>query len=47
VKLRPLLPPLSFTRGRAQWGIVLRRGVFAIDRKDHEIIADAMGATRR
>jgi EVE domain len=34
--IQPLLPLLSFTRGRAQWGIVLRRGVFAIDRKDYE-----------
>ena len=45
--IQPLLSVLSFTRGRPQWGIVLRRGVFAIDRKDYNIIADAMGASQR
>jgi hypothetical protein len=45
--IQPLLPLLSFTRGRPQWGIVLRRGVFAIDGKDYDIIANAMGATER
>lgn len=45
--IRPLLPLLSFTRGRQKWGLVLRRSVFAIDQKDYDIIADAMGATQR
>ena len=45
--IKPLLPLLSFTRDRPQWGVVLRRGVFAIDRRDYDIIADAMGATER
>lgn len=44
--IQPLLPLLSFTRDRPKWGIVLRRGAFAIDRKDYEIIANAMGATQ-
>ena len=43
----PLLPLLSFTRDRPQWGTILRRGVFAINRNDYDIIASAMGATRR
>jgi EVE domain len=45
--INPLLPLLSFTRDRPQWGIALRRGVFAIDRKDYELIADAMGVGQR
>jgi hypothetical protein len=45
--IRPLLPLLSFTRGRPQWGNVFRRGVFSIDRNDYDIIARAMGATQR
>ena len=40
--IRPLLPLLSFTRGRANWGMVFRRGSFAIDKTDYEIIAEAM-----
>jgi hypothetical protein len=45
--IKPLLPLLSFTRDRPQWGIVLRRGIFAIDRMDYDIIADAMDAAQR
>jgi hypothetical protein len=45
--IEPLLPLLSFTRDRSQWGIVFRRGIFAIDRKDYDIIADAMDATQK
>jgi EVE domain len=45
--IQPLLSQLSFTRDRPQWGIVLRRGLFAIDRKDYDIISNAMGATQR
>jgi hypothetical protein len=43
----PLLPLLSFTRDRRQWGTALRQGVFAINRNDYDIIACAMGATQR
>ena len=42
--IRPLLPLLSFTRDRPNWGMLFRRGVFAIERKDYDIIAKAMGA---
>jgi hypothetical protein len=45
--IQPLLPLLTFTRDRPRWGMVLRRGVFAIDREDYDIIANAMGARRR
>jgi hypothetical protein len=45
--IQPLLSQLSFTRGRSQWGVVMRRGVFAINRRDYDTIADAMGATQR
>jgi hypothetical protein len=45
--IQPLLPVLSFTRDRLQWGIALRRGVFAIDRQDYDTIANAMGARQR
>jgi EVE domain len=42
--IRPLLPVLSFTRDRPNWGMVFRRGVFAVDKADYDIIAKAMGA---
>jgi hypothetical protein len=42
--IRPLLPLLSFTRDRPNWGMVFRRGLFAIDRADYETIARAMRA---
>jgi hypothetical protein len=45
--IQPLLPLLSFTRSRRQWGTGLRRGLFAIDRTDYDIIANAMGAKQR
>ncbi len=41
--IRPLLDRLSFTRGRSNWGIVMRRGLFSIDAQDFAIIAAAMG----
>jgi hypothetical protein len=41
--IRPLLDSLSFTRGRASWGQVLRRGLFPIDEADYRVIAQAMG----
>ena len=44
--IRPLLPLLSFTRDRPNWGMVLRRGLFAIEKADYDIIAKAMRAAR-
>jgi hypothetical protein len=43
--IRPLLPILSFSRGRPNWGMLLRRGLFAIEKADYEIIAKAMQAS--
>lgn len=40
--IRPLLPDLSFARGNASWGQVVRRGTFRIDAADYQIIAKAM-----
>jgi hypothetical protein len=44
--IRPLLPLLSFTRDRPNWGMVFRRGLFAVEKADHDIIAKAMRASR-
>jgi hypothetical protein len=44
--IRPLLPQLSFTRERTNWGMLFRRGAFAIERGDYDIIAKAMRAGR-
>ena len=41
--IRPLLGTLSFTKGRRSWGQELRRGTFAIDWADCQLIARAMG----
>ena len=41
--IHPLLPLLSFTRGRTNWGMAFRRSAFAIDQADYAIIAGAMG----
>jgi EVE domain len=41
--IRPLLPLLSFTRDRSNWGYALRRGSFAIPMDDLVLIAAAMG----
>jgi hypothetical protein len=41
--VRPLVDRLSFIRNKRSWGQAFRRGVVAIDRKDFEIIAAAMG----
>jgi EVE domain len=35
--IRPLLPLLSFSRGRPNWGMVFRRGIFAIDQVDYHV----------
>lgn len=40
--IRPLLPLLSFTSGRASWGYAFRRGAFRIEREDYRLIAHAM-----
>jgi hypothetical protein len=42
--IKPLLPLLLFTRGRRNWGVVFRRGVFAVDQTDYDSIAKAMRA---
>lgn len=43
--IRPLLPRLSFTQGRAFWGYAFRRGAFEITPEDYRVIACAMGVT--
>ena len=43
--IRPLLPDLSFARGKASWGQVMRRGTFSIEQADYRLIAAAMGLT--
>jgi len=40
VGIRPLLPLLSFTRDRDNWGLAFRRGLFQIPREDFEIIRE-------
>jgi hypothetical protein len=42
--IRPLLPHLSFSRGNAAWGQVLRRGTFEIEESDYKLILKAMRA---
>jgi len=41
--VRPLLDRLDFTRGHVSWGMVFRRGSFAVSREDFLTIAAAMG----
>lgn len=41
--IRPLLPFLSFTRDRPNWGYAFRRGSFVIPMDDLALIAAAMG----
>ncbi len=41
--IAPLLPHLSFTAGRVNWGAPFRWGLFEISDADARIIADAMG----
>jgi hypothetical protein len=43
----PLLETLSFTKGRASWGVALRRGSLAVTEADFHAIADAMGLSAR
>jgi hypothetical protein len=45
--IRPLLSRLSFSRGKAEWGLALRRGLFQIEPSDYDLIAEAMGAKSR
>ncbi len=40
--IRPLLDMLSFTKGRASWGYVFRRGSFEVGADDFQLIAEAM-----
>lgn len=40
--IRPLLPDLSFSRGKASWGQVMRRGTFRIEPADYRVIVAAM-----
>jgi hypothetical protein len=42
--IQPLLDRLSFTRGKASWGYVFRRGAFEISERDFNEIAEAMNA---
>lgn len=42
--IRPLLDELSFTRGRVNWGYMLRFGLIKITKEDFDIIAEAMKA---
>jgi hypothetical protein len=42
--IRPLLERLSFSAGKANWGYVLRFGLFDISGEDFALIAAAMGA---
>ena len=41
--IRPMLPLLSFTKGRASWGYAFRRGAVEITPEDFAVIAGAMG----
>lgn len=43
-QIKPLLDALSFTRGKPNWGMALRRGSFPITAEDFRRIAEAMGA---
>jgi hypothetical protein len=40
--IRPLLPYLSFSRERPNWGMVMRRGLVEITAEDLDLIAEAM-----
>ncbi|MET3109384.1 hypothetical protein AAKU58_004236 [Oxalobacteraceae bacterium GrIS 1.18] len=41
--IHPILQKLSFTRGRENWGMCFRHGVFKITSEDYQLIAHAMG----
>jgi hypothetical protein len=41
--IRPLLDRLSFTRGRDNWGMAMRRSLVSIHADDFAMIAAAMG----
>jgi EVE domain len=43
--IRPLLPRLALTRGRANWGMIFRGGLVAIAEADYAVIAKAMKVT--
>ena len=44
VPIRPLLGELSFSAGKANWGYVLRFGLFEVPEPDFQLIAAAMAA---
>jgi hypothetical protein len=44
--VQPLLPLLSFTRDRRNWGYRFRFGLFAIDREDFLLILSKMNPAR-
>lgn len=44
VDAKPLVPRLSFVTDPAHWGLVFRRGLFAIPKADFATIASAMTA---
>lgn len=41
--IKLMLGGLKLTRDRSSWGIVFRRGLFAIDDADYQVIARVMG----
>ncbi|MBB3136124.1 hypothetical protein FHS26_003872 [Rhizobium pisi] len=45
--IRPLLGRLSFTQAGTNWGYQLRFGLFGIDDRDADVIAEMMMQTRR
>jgi hypothetical protein len=45
--IRPLLGRLAFTQAGANWGYQLRFGLFGIEEKDADVIAQAMTEGRR
>jgi len=40
--IQPLLPLLSFTRGKRNWGYAFRFGLLEVTAEDHQLIGDAM-----
>lgn len=43
VPIKPLLDHLTFTKGKKNWGMILRRGLFEISEDDFLTIANEMG----
>ncbi|KAK9352974.1 EVE domain-containing protein [Lipomyces doorenjongii] len=42
IPITPLLPSLSFSSGRKNWGLALRRGLVRIEERDFMLIREAM-----